>query len=196
MHLNVPASLIHFTPASNTITLDPPFNQITDKDVFRIRDDTTKELIYDRQNLNRDSAISVANGVITYTYDNDHQASNDAVQIELEFGYYAPIISVWAGQSVSASATVNQSSKIYVEGAATIWLKAAETGASSVTINVLSYNTSDGPASSAISVATISSSTPAPIIVEVGLPYISLQVINGDAVNAASVTADLVITWR
>ncbi len=196
MHLNVPPSLITFNPASKTITLGSPFNLINEKDILRIRDETTKEIIYDRGIASTKITITIANEIITYTYDNDHQNASDDIQVELDFGYYAPRVAVWSNQAVAVGATVNQSSKLYVEGAATIWLIASESGASGVTFNVLSFETSNSSASSVIQTGSISSISPTPIIVEVGLPYIALQAINQDGSNAASITASLIITWR
>jgi hypothetical protein len=138
MRLVVPKPLVTFAPATNTITLASPFHQILEVDVLRIRDDTSGEIIYDRGfPRNR---ISVVGGVITYTYDNAHQAENDDLQVELEFGYYAPKINVFTTQAITASATLSPSSKVYVEGADSIWIDASNAGASTnLTVNVYPY---------------------------------------------------------
>jgi hypothetical protein len=165
--------------------------------VKRIWDDTTKEMIYDRTNPKY--GISVANGaaaVITYTYEKSHQAAGDDLQVELEFGFYAPRILIYDAVSVAAGATNNSATKLYIEGAASVWLMASETGASGVTINVNPYESATAAAGAVIASPTISASVSAASIVETGLPYVSLSAINGDGVNAATVTASLIVTRR
>lgn len=194
MRLIVPAGLITFNPTAKTITLASPFNQVVESQVLTIRDDTTGENIYER--VNPKNPITVAAGVITYTYDSAHQLAADDLQVELEFGYYSPRVVIYSTQAVAAGQTNNSTTKLYVEGAASIWLMASETGASGVTINVYPYETSAANAGACIQTATISATVKASTLIETGLPYISLSAINGDGANAASVTAALIITWR
>jgi hypothetical protein len=195
MHLIVPSSLVTFTPSSKTITLASPFDQVKEADVLRIRDDTSGEVIYDRHFPR--NHITVANGVITYSYDNDHQAAVDDLQVELDFGYYSPKIAVFSAQAIAASATLSPSSRIYVEGAESIWIFANNAGTStSVSVNVYPYPDSTSAAGSVILPLTISSIIQATSIIETGLPYISVGAVNADAVNAASLNVTLLITWR
>lgn len=198
MRLVVPKPLVTFSPSTNTITLASPFHQILEVDVLRIRDDTSGEILYDR-NFNKNNIISVVGGVITYSYNNAHQAANDDLQVELEFGYYAPQINVFSTQAIAASATLSPSSKVYVEGADSIWLDASNAGAStSVTINVYPYlnDGAETPAGAIIHTATISNTVKATNIVETGMPYIAIGAVNSDAANAASLNAVLKITWK
>jgi hypothetical protein len=195
MRLVVPKPLVTFAPASKTITLASPFNKILEVDVLRIRDDTTSEVIYDRNNPKY--GITVTDGIITYTYNSDHQAADDDLQVELEFGYYAPKIAVFTTQAIAASATLSPSSKIYVQGADSIWIFANNAGAStSVSVNVYPYADSTASAGAVVLPLTISNTVQATSIVETGLPYISVGAVNNDASNAASLNVTLVITWR
>jgi hypothetical protein len=164
-------------------------------DVLRIRDDTTHELLYDRTNPKY--GISVTGGAITYTYDSSHQAANDDIQIELEFGYYAPKINVFTTQAIAASATLSPSSKVYVEGAESIWIFASNAGAStSVSVNVYPYTDSGATAGAVVLPLTISNTVQATAIIETGLPYISIGATNNDGANAASLNVTLIVTWR
>jgi hypothetical protein len=197
MRLVVPKPLVTFAPSANTITLASPFHQILEVDVLRIRDDTTGEMLYDRSFPR--NTISVVAGVITYSYDNAHQAANDDLQVELEFGYYAPQINVFTTQAVAASATLNPSSKVYVEGADSIWIDTSNAGASTnLTVNVYPYlnGDSEAVAGAVILPLTISNTVKATSIIETGMPYIAVGAVNNDASNAASLNAVLKITWK
>jgi hypothetical protein len=195
MRLVVPKPLVTFAPSSKTITLASPFHQILEVDVLRIRDDTTHELLYDRTNPKY--GISVTGSAITYTYDNSHQAANDDIQIELEFGYYAPNVNVFSTQAIAASATLSPSSKVYVEGAESIWIFASNAGAStSVSVNVYPHVNSDATAGAVVLPLTISNTVQATALVEAGLPYISVGAVNNDSSNAASLNVTLIVTWR
>lgn len=195
MRLIVPSNLITFSPSSNTVTLASPFDQIKEADVFKIRDDTSGEVLYNRNSPTY--GITVSNGVITYAYDNAHQVYNDDLQVELEFGYYTPKIALFTTQTINASATLSPSSKVYVEGADSIWLDVNNAGAStSLTVNVYPYLSTTASAGAVIQTATISNTVKATQIVETGMPYIAVGAVNNDAANAASLNCSLIITWR
>jgi hypothetical protein len=200
MRMLVPDELITFSPSTNQIILAPPFDQVIDREISFIRDVTAGNIVlYDQKNpYSPGILVSNANSVctITYTHDNKNQLSTDKLQVELEYGFLTSRQVVFSSQAVVAGGTATQATKLFVKGAGTIWLIASESGASSVTFNVLSFEKSDSLASSAIQTGTISSATPAPIIVEVGLPYIAIQAINQDGANASNLTASFIITWR
>lgn len=194
MRMTVPDSLVTFDPDNNQITLASPFDQITEEHILKIRDDTTAEVLYDRGNPR--NTVSVSAGVITYGYDNAHQAGTDDLQVELEFGYYSPEVVVFSAQALTASGSATSESKVYLAGASTIWLAGIYTGdASSVTI-VVSGHIDDDDTGDAIATMTVDSSLKhAKIQVPPGLAYASMEITNNDGVNTCAVTGALIPTW-